>query len=208
MNTIYDYLRRGLDIKEIDQSLSHGEWPQMIYDLTGSQKAAFVAQLVQRSKPGPGLILTYSEEQAQKWTSDLRTWCPHQTILHLPSTEWLPFEVLGKSRETTSERIRVLNRLAQDPKCTVVASVLALERRVFPVERFKEYTLVFQVGQGYGLSEILHTLTAGGYERVETIEGKGQFALRGGILDIAPLDGEAVRIEFSMMKLTRYGRLT
>lgn len=196
MNTIYDYLRRGLDIKEIDQSLSHGEWPQMIYDLTGSQKAAFVAQLVQRSKPGPGLILTYSEEQAQKWTSDLRTWCPHQTILHLPSTEWLPFEVLGKSRETTSERISVLNRLAQDPKCTVVASVLALERRVFPVERFKEYTLVFHVGQGYGLSEILHTLTAGGYERVETIEGKGQFALRGGILDIAPLDGEAVRIEF------------
>ncbi|KJR47936.1 Transcription-repair coupling factor [Desulfosporosinus sp. I2] len=196
MNTIYDFLRRGLDIKEIDQSLSHGEWPQMIYDLTGSQKAAFVAQFIQRSKPGPGLILTYSEEQAQKWTSDLRTWCPHETILHLPSTEWLPFEVLGKSRETTSDRIRVFNRLAQDRKCTVVASVLALERRVFPVERFKEYTLIFKVGQVYGLTEILHTLIAGGYERVETIEGKGQFALRGGILDIAPLDGESVRIEF------------
>lgn len=194
LNTIHDFLRQGLDIKEIDQSLSRGEWPQMIYDLTGSQKAAFVAQLLQTSKTG--LILTYSEEQAQKWANDLRTWCPEETILHLPTTEWLPFEVLGRSRETTSDRIRVMNRLAQDHRCTVVASVLAVERRVFSLERWTEYTLTFEVGKGYGLSEVLTALTTGGYERLETVEGKGQFALRGGILDIAPLDGEAVRIEF------------
>jgi len=194
LNTIHDYLQQGLDIKEIDQSLSHGEWPQMICDLTGSQKAAFVAQLLQKSKTG--LILTHSEEQAQKWANDLRTWCPQETILHLPTTEWLPFEVLGRSRETTSDRIRVMNRLAQDHKCTVVASVLAVERRVFPLERWTDYTLTFEVGKGYGLSEVLTSLTSSGYERIETVEGKGQFALRGGILDIAPLDGEAVRIEF------------
>ena len=194
LNTIHDYLRQGLDINEIDQSLSHGEWPQMICDLTGSQKAAFVAQLLQKSKTG--LILTYSEEQAQKWTNDLRTWCPQETILHLPTTEWLPFEVLGKSRETTSDRIRVMNRLSQDHKCTVVASVLAVERRVFPLERWTDYTLTFEVGKAYSLSEVLTALTSGGYERIETVEGKGQYALRGGILDVAPLDGEAVRIEF------------
>jgi transcription-repair coupling factor (superfamily II helicase) len=194
LNTIHDYLRQGLDIREIEQSLSHGEWPQMICDLTGSQKAAFVAQLLQKSKTG--LILTYSEEQAQKWANDLRTWCPQETILHLPTTEWLPFEVLGRSRETTSDRIRVMNRLAQDHRCTVVASVLAVERRVFPLERWTDYTLTFEVGKGYGLFEVLTALTSGGYERIETVEGKGQFALRGGILDIAPLDGEAVRIEF------------
>ena len=194
LNTIHDYLQQGLDIKEIDQSLSHGEWPQMICDLTGSQKAAFVAQLLQKSKTG--LILTYSEEQAQKWANDLRTWCSPETILHLPTTEWLPFEVLGRSRETTSDRIRVMNRLAQDHKCTVVASVLAVQRRVFPLERWTDYTLTFEVGKGYGLSEVLTALTSGGYERIETVEGKGQFALRGGILDMAALDGEAVRIEF------------
>jgi transcription-repair coupling factor (superfamily II helicase) len=194
LNTIHDYLQQGLDIKEIDRSLSHGEWPQMICDLTGSQKAAFVAQLLQTSKTG--LILTYSEEQAQKWANDLRTWCPQETILHLPTTEWLPFEMLGRSRETTADRIRVMNRLAQDRKCTVVASALAVERRVFPLERWTDYTLTFEVGKEYGLSEVLTALTSGGYERIETVEGKGQFALRGGILDIVPLDGEPVRIEF------------
>ncbi|MDR3541897.1 MAG: transcription-repair coupling factor [Desulfosporosinus sp.] len=194
LNTIHDYLRRGFDIKEVERSLNNKEWPQMIYDLTGSQKAACVAQLLQKSKHG--LILTYSEEQAQKWANDLQTWCSQETILHLPTTEWLPFEVLGRSRETTSERIRVLNRLALDRECTVVASVLAVERRVFPVERWREYTLTFEVGKVYSLPEVLLALTTGGYERIETVEGKGQFALRGGILDIVPLDGEAVRIEF------------
>ena len=193
LNTIHDYLRQGLDIKEIDLAFSQREWPQMICDLTGSQKAAFVAQLLQESKTA--LILTYSEEQAQKWVNDLRTWCPDQTILHLPTTEWLPFEVLGKSRETTSERIHVMNRLAQDHKCTVVASVLAMERRVFPLERWTDYMLIFEVGKVYNLSEVLTSLVSGGYERIETVEGKGQFALRGGILDIAPLDGDAVRME-------------
>ncbi|MDP4125429.1 MAG: transcription-repair coupling factor [Bacillota bacterium] len=194
MDTIYDYLRRGLDINEIVQSLNQGQWPQMIFDLTGSQKAACIAQLLQSAKPG--LILTYSEEQAQKWANDLQTWCPQKTILHLPTTEWLPFEVLGRSRETTSERIRVMSSLANESKCTIVASVLAVERRVFPLERWREYTLLFEAGKGYRLSDILTALTTGGYERVETVEGKGQFALRGGILDIAPLDREAVRIEF------------
>ena len=166
----------------------------MVYDLKGSQKAAFVAQLLQKSKPG--LILTYSEEQAQKWANDLQTWCSHQTILHLPTTEWLPFEILGRSRETTSERIRVLNQLVQDRNCTVVASVLAVERRLFPAERWKEFALTFEVGKKNNLSQVLSLLTTGGYERIETVEGKGQFALRGGILDIAPLDGDPIRIEF------------
>lgn len=194
LNTIHDFLQQGFEIKEIEQSLSRGEWPQMICDLTGSQKATFVAQLL--NKPKTGMILTYSEEQAQKWVNDLRAWCSQDTILYLPATEWLPFEVLGRSKETTSDRIRVLNRLAEDQKCTVVASILAIERRVFPLERWKEYTLIFEVGKGYGLSEVIAALISGGYERIEIVEGKGQFALRGGILDIAPLDGEAVRIEF------------
>lgn len=195
LKAIHDYLRKGLNIEAVEQALSSGEWPQLICNLTGSQKAAFISQLL--LKPKPALILTYSEEQAQKLASDLRAWCSPDTILHLPTTEWLPFEVLGKSKETTSERIRVMNRLAGDAAgCTVVASALAMERRVFPLERWREHTLTLETGKDYRLAEIMAMLLSGGYEQVETVEGKGQFALRGGILDIASLDGEAMRLEF------------
>ena len=193
LQNIHDYLRHGMEIAEVEQALSRAEWPQMVYNLTGSQKAAFVGQLLRQK---PALVLTYSDEQALKWVNDLKTWLPKHQVLFLPATEWLPFEVLGRSRETTSLRINVLRQLALDNTCTVVAPVLAVERRLFPVERWRQNCLEFRVGEHYALPEILQKLITGGYERGEVVEGKGQFALRGGILDIAPLDGDPVRVEF------------
>ncbi len=113
-----------------------------------------------------------------------------------PTTEWLPFEVLGRSKETTAERIRIFKGLARDNSCTIVASVLAVERRLFSPESWRQHCLEFKVGLTYSIPEILRNLLTIGYERVHLVEGKGQFALRGGILDIAPLDSEPVRLEF------------
>jgi transcription-repair coupling factor (superfamily II helicase) len=194
LNTLSHYLRQGFDIEAVEKAISKKEWPQMIYNLAGSQKPAFVAQLLEQGRPG--LVLTYSEELAQKWVNDLRSWLPDEPILYFPATEWLPYEVLGRSRETTAERIRVLNRLSQDNRCTVVAPILAVERRMFSGSRWQEYTLELKQGMPYSLLDIAKKLVAAGYERLDVVEGKGQFAIRGGILDISPLDGEALRIEF------------
>ncbi len=193
-SSIYDYLSQGFEICSVEKTLNKFKSPSMVHNLTGSQKAAFVAQLLRKHRPA--LILTYSEEQAQKWTNDLRTWLPGEKIFMFPTTEWLPFEVLGRSKETTAERIRIFKGLARDNSCTIVASVLAVERRLFSPESWRQHCLEFKVGLTYSIPEILRNLLTIGYERVHLVEGKGQFALRGGILDIAPLDSEPVRLEF------------
>ncbi len=192
MRTIHDYLEAGLDIGEAKQYLSQST-PQIAYNLTGSQKAAFIAELMGKTC---AIILTYSEEQARKWQSDLRTWLPDEEILLFPPTDWLPFEVLGRSRETTAERIQVLDRLAQGGQVTVIAPVIAIERRLSPPIQWRESALDLKVGEHYDLQGILTKLVEIGYERQDVVEGKGQFALRGGILDMAPLFGEAIRVEF------------
>lgn len=110
LSTIHHYLRQGLDIDQIQAAIVRKEWPQMVYNLSGSQKIALAAELLSGGKTG--LILTYSEEEAQKWVNDLKSWLPEKSVLYFPVTEWLPFEVLGRSRETTAERIKVLNQLA------------------------------------------------------------------------------------------------
>ncbi|AFL98593.1 transcription-repair coupling factor Mfd [Desulfitobacterium dehalogenans ATCC 51507] len=194
LKTLSHYLRLGFDIEAVDKAISYKEWPQMIYNLTGSQKPAFAAQLLKRGKPG--LVITYSEELAQKWVNDLRSWLPEEDVLYFPASEWLPFEVLGKSRETTIERIRVLNRLAQDNHCTVVVPVLAVNQRSFSPSRWQEYILELKEGTSYDLKDLAQKLITAGYERLDVVDGKGQFAIRGGIMDIAPLDGEPLRIEF------------
>jgi transcription-repair coupling factor (superfamily II helicase) len=191
--TIYDYLSQGFEVNAVEKTLNKLNNPPMVHNLTGSQKAAFVAQLL---KDMPALILTYSEEQAQKWVNDLRTWLPGEKVFLFPTTEWLPFEVLGRSKETTADRIRVLKDLTRNNSCTIVASVLAVERRLFSMESWRRHCLEFKVGLTYSIPVILRNLLTIGYERVPLVEGKGQFALRGGILDIAPLDSVPVRLEF------------
>jgi transcription-repair coupling factor (superfamily II helicase) len=194
LSSIYDYLSQGFEISAVEKTLNNFKSPPMVHNLTGSQKAAFVAQLLRKQRPA--LILTYSEEQAQKWVNDLRTWLPGEKIFLFPTTEWLPFEVLGRSKETTAERIRILKGLTQDNSCIIVASVLAVERRLFSPESWRQHCLEFKVGLTYAIPDILRNLLTIGYERVHLVEGKGQFALRGGILDISPLDDEPVRLEF------------
>lgn len=194
MQILSDFLRRGVELDDSQKALGQLDWPLMVYNLAGSQKVAYAAQMLREQ--GIGLVLTYSEEQAQKWLNDLQTWLPGKDVLYFPATEWLPFEVLGRSREITAQRISVLQRLARDNQCIIVASVLAVERRLFSLERWRQNTLELSAGQGYSLPDLLAQLVTSGYERAEVVESKGQFALRGGILDISPLDGEAVRVEF------------
>jgi transcription-repair coupling factor (superfamily II helicase) len=199
MPTINDLLHKAFDIGEINAALSRKESPQMVYNITGSQKAAFTSQVL--SSLNQGLIITYTDEQAQKWVHDLQTWLPGREIMLFPSTEWLPFEVLSRSHETTAERIKVLSSLLDSHKDSarkqiIVAPVQAIIRKLFRPERWQEHCLEFKLGKAYSLPTIMNSLGQAGYVREETIEGKGQFALRGGILDIAPHDRDPLRIEF------------
>ncbi|MDR3289003.1 MAG: transcription-repair coupling factor, partial [Peptococcaceae bacterium] len=194
MANIYDFLNKGWEMEEARAFLQKRDATLVAYQLTESQKSAYVAGLIRKGRPG--CILTYSEEQALKWVNDLRALLPETEILYFPATEWLPFEMLGRSRETTAQRLAALHRLVQDNRCLLVAPVLAVERRLFTPDRWRTSCLQLAMGQQLQMSEVLRALVTSGYERVELAEGLGQIALRGGILDIAPLFGEAIRIEW------------
>ena len=194
MSTIYDFLCQGLEIESIKKATQDKISPQMIYNLVGSQKPALAAELMQEE--ASGVILTYSEEQARKWVSDLKTWLPKKKVLLFPAAEWVGFEVLGSSREATEGRIQVLNVLAEGVPCIIVTYVQAIGYRLFEPKRWNDYRIDLKCEHQYDLAQLIEQLIIAGYERVEVVSAKGQFALRGGILDIAPLDGPAVRIEF------------
>ncbi len=199
MPTLNDFLYKGFDTGEIMTTLGRKESPQMVYHIAGSQKTALSGQVLHGNKQG--IIITYNEEQAQKWLHDLQTWLPDKDIVILPTTDWLPFEVLSRSHEITAERINALSSLLPENRMAgkgqiIIAPVQAMIRRLYDPDRWRQHCLNLKVGEQYALPRIMQMLVEAGYEREETIEGRGQFALRGGILDIAPHDREPVRIEF------------
>jgi transcription-repair coupling factor (superfamily II helicase) len=118
-------------------------------------------------------------------------------VERLPQRELLTAGVTAASREMAGMRTRILGRLLSGEDGIYVAGIEALVAPMMPGEKFERHTLRVGAGRRLELSLCARALAASGYERVDTVEGRGQFALRGGILDVFSLAEDAPhRIEF------------
>lgn len=113
-----------------------------------------------------------------------------------PSSEINYYNISSLEKNNEDSRLKVINRLFNKEKFITVASSNALQRRITSKSNFKKFSLKINIDDLIDLEEITETLTYLQYERVSMIEGKGQFAIRGGILDIYPMQMDnPVRIE-------------
>ena len=152
----------------------------------------------------PLLIVTATGRQAQDVVAALRTWTPDLHCVDFPSWETLPHERLSPSMDTMGRRLAILHRLrhgdASDPLLTpvdvVVASMQAVAQPLvaglpdLPVLRIRP-------GDEHDPAQLIVALSELGYERIDLVERRGQFAVRGGILDVFPATLEhPIRMEF------------
>lgn len=101
------------------------------------------------------------------------------------------------SKEMLSQRLYVLNKALEDKKRILITHTCAATRLLPPRQLFKKYRINLKVGQSYDLKEIVSLLIDASFARVNKIDQSLQFALRGDILDIFPINVEKpIRIEF------------
>jgi len=193
---ILSVLSKGNDISLILNSLA-GKEEHLIYGLTGVQKTIIAATIAQEKNKNM-LIICDSQKRAKEVWDDLTYLLPHFSVLYFPALEVIPFEVFAQSAEIQRQRLQVLANLAQEEKQTIiVCPVEALAKGLIPPSVFVQTIRTLKVGAHVDLHELLEYLIQYGYERVEQVEGPGQFSLRGGIIDIfCVLYEEPVRIEF------------
>lgn len=182
----YQHLLQGLE-KELTQ--------QMVFGLAGSQRSYLFAGLAQLGRPL--LVVAPGETEAVGLVDDLNYLLPGVSVQLFPVWQLLPYQVLAHSNEILAQRLRVLEKLASGEPMVVVTSVEALLRRLTPAEVFRRTKLEFSLGQRVDLEKLRQDLVELGYERVELVEGRGQFSSRGGIIDVFPMtSADPVRIEF------------
>jgi transcription-repair coupling factor (superfamily II helicase) len=108
-----------------------------------------------------------------------------------------PYQVLAHSKEVAAQRLQVLESLTRGEPAVTIAPAEALLRRLIPPADFNAAVLKLATGDRVNLPELLRSLHTMGYERVDLVEERGQFGLRGGILDIYPMTAHRpVRLEF------------
>ena len=162
----------------------------------GPVQRAQLAAAIRYATRRPLLMLCEDEKEARRQCADLRILTGCDPVL-LPGREWQLYPSAAVSREWEYRRLAALHRLAQGDADVIVTTADALAARCCAPEILRESVLTLRVGERYELSALVSHLIAAGYTRTDQVEGAGQFALRGGILDVySPGAENAVRCEF------------
>jgi transcription-repair coupling factor (superfamily II helicase) len=173
----------------------------------GAMRAYTVAQLATRPSSTldrPLLVVVPTEKDAEALCDDLAAYLGEEAVAHFPPWETLPHERLSPQAATVGQRLRVLDRLRRTvegeaggpPIRAVVAPVRALLQPMDP--RLAEREPVWLDGRyAGGLDGLVESLAALGYTRTPMVERRGEFAVRGGLVDVFPTAADhPVRVEF------------
>jgi transcription-repair coupling factor (superfamily II helicase) len=160
----------------------------------GSSNPFFIALKAQRE---PVLVITSSSRGAEDLAEDLRNL--HPLVLEFPAWETLPHERLSPRSDTVARRIQTLTALqsmSNDANPIVVAPIRAVIHR-FIASLAKQPLWTIELGQEISLTELIQHFTELSYTRTDLVEKRGEFAVRGGIVDVfLPLSDYPVRIDF------------
>ena len=117
-------------------------------------------------------------------------------VIYFSPREKMLYDVEAKSHEQSYQRIECLNRLLSDDYTIAIFSCESLLDLYMPADEFRNGFLYLKTGNSIKLGEVISKLIDMGYEREQQVEGRGQFAVRGGILDVFPIQlQKPVRIE-------------
>jgi transcription-repair coupling factor (superfamily II helicase) len=159
-----------------------------------SLRPALVAALADVDAGRPAVIVAGDDRHARELAADVRQWLLPRTVRFYPSRGVTYESHLTPPAHLTGLRVAALDALNESAPVVVVSAV-ALSEKV-PDPALRPHSLTISKGDLIDLDELANDLVAAGYERVEQVDDRGQFALRGGIVDVFPATEErAVRIE-------------
>jgi transcription-repair coupling factor (superfamily II helicase) len=151
-----------------------------------------------RAQDRPLIVVTASSRGAEDLASELRML--HENVFEFPSWETLPHERLSPSSDTVAKRIHALYQL-ENQKVSSSHPIIVTPARGL-IHRFianlaKAPLMELEVGQEIDLQTLVEHLSELAYNRTDLVERRGEFAVRGGIVDIfLPLSAHPVRIDF------------
>lgn len=168
---------------------------QLITGLTGSARPVLLNTLFTQLKR-PLYILSPNLLQAQKLVDDLSSLVGEEYVHYYPADEFIAADMTIASPELKAGRIATLDRLARKEIGIYVIPIAGMRKMLTPVEQWKNYFLEAVIGKDIEIEKWLLQLVTMGYTRSQMVTTPGEFALRGGILDIYPPYAESpIRIE-------------
>lgn len=193
MKIIVNKIKESNTVKEVKHQFSFKQ--KILVNCSEPFRPAFIAA-VYTELNSPLVIVCPTALKAKSLFVQLNNYLPNSDVLFLPAWESLIFEPLPPSQETVAQRMRVLESLTKKSRFALVLSINSLEQHLPKPEKKVYQPLTLEVGQHLNSDKLLHTLVEKGYQRQVLVEKPGDFSWRGSILDIFPVGGEPIRVDF------------
>ena len=193
-----NFLKAGMyklpEYMQLRQAVESNALPAVATGLSGIHKATIINALVQDTNK-TALLLASDEAEAQRICQDLTSMGLRSFIY--PTRDFTFRNVESASREYEHQRIQVLSRILKHDCDIVIACMDAALQYTIPPNELEGRMIELKKGQTVSLEQVVQSWVRCGYVRAEQIDGTGQFAVRGGILDFFTPDAPyPVRIEF------------
>lgn len=184
---------RAPALQKLEENILQGR-ATAVTGLTESM-AAFVASRVVSDTGKRALLIAANDLKATRLADDAQQLLMDQAAC-LPGGE-IDLTRGASSHESAWRRLETLSRITAGDTRLLVTSMDAALQRMGDADAFRAATVRLMVADRYPPEQLIRALTLMGYERVDMVEGKGQCALRGSILDVyPPAAAQSLRIEF------------
>jgi transcription-repair coupling factor (superfamily II helicase) len=188
-------IKSDKDFAELLNRINYGGCPLTYSGLGGIHKA-HAAAAVRRLTGRPVIVICPDELEAERMRADIEA-LTEEEALGLNAREFTFFNADSVSHAYEHERINSLYHMARGTAGIVVATPDALMQRTLPLTRLLNSSVEIKQGEELSPSALAESLLLAGYKRSDEVEGAGQFAIRGGIVDFySPAYPQPVRVDF------------
>lgn len=197
MNPLVKTLANSSNYTSIIRKINNKENNKLsITGLTDSSKAWMVYGITENTNKS-SIVVCSNIFQANKFIQDLKFYSSDTEIIYLPARPLQYYDIEAESKDISNQRMYAIERILSGKKNIVVTTIDALLVKMFPNARYRGEEFSIKVGDNIQINSVVEKLVKFGFERTENVEGKGQFAVRGGIIDVFCINNDLpFRIEF------------
>jgi transcription-repair coupling factor (superfamily II helicase) len=176
-------LESSIEFQNIIKGIENKRYPIGIYGASESGRGYIIDGIFENIDKSM-IIVAQSDMEAKNLYEDLILYT--NEVYYFPVKEMVFYSIDAISGDLRWERLKVINEILNEKKKIIVTAIDSFAAQYTPHKLFLEYSMKLKEGDEVNLTEISKTLVQSGYERVEMVDGKGKFSVRGGILDVFP----------------------
>lgn len=186
-------LKNSREFTYLLNDIEKEKYPIGVFGLSESGRSYLIKGVYDKLDK-PFLIVAHSDVEARKLYEDLNFYVPD--VYYFPVREVAFYNIDAISGDLRWERLKVIKQMLSKSKKIIVTCIEALASSYIPPKLYEKYTFKLTVGGAIDFHDMSEMLVQSGYERAQLVENKGQFSIRGGIMDIyPPISAQPFRIE-------------